>query len=52
VLLMHLTGVVLGLIAFIALGASVLVANVVFAGVVSAGLGLVVFFGVRTDAAS
>jgi UDP-GlcNAc:undecaprenyl-phosphate GlcNAc-1-phosphate transferase len=52
VLVMHLAGVVLGLIAFVALGANVLVANLIFAGVVLAGLGLVVCFGLRTDAAS
>jgi UDP-GlcNAc:undecaprenyl-phosphate GlcNAc-1-phosphate transferase len=52
VLVMHLAGVVLGLIAFVALGANVLVANLIFAGVVLAGLGLMVCFGLRTDAAS
>lgn len=49
VLLMHLAGVVLGLIAFMALGATVTVANLVFAGVVLAGLGMVIFLGMRTD---
>ena len=48
VLLMHLTAVILGLIAFIALDASVLVANLIFAGVVLVGIGMVAFLGVHT----
>lgn len=48
VLLMHLAAVILGLIAFIALDASVLVANLIFAGVVLAGIGMVAFLGVHT----
>jgi UDP-GlcNAc:undecaprenyl-phosphate GlcNAc-1-phosphate transferase len=48
VLVMHLAGVVLGLIAFMALDAGVLGANLIFAGVVLAGMGAVVFLGLRT----
>ena len=48
VLLMHIAAVILGLIAFMALDASVLVANLIFAGVVVVGIGLVAFLGVRT----
>ena len=48
VLLMHLAAVILGLIAFIALDASVLVANLIFAGVVLVGIGIVAFLGVHT----
>lgn len=48
VLLMQLAGVILGLIAFMALDASVLIANLIFAGVVLVGLGMVAFLGVRT----
>jgi UDP-GlcNAc:undecaprenyl-phosphate GlcNAc-1-phosphate transferase len=51
VLVMHLAGVVLGLIAFMALSVSVLMANLIFAGVVLTGIGLVVFLGLRTDVA-
>jgi len=45
VLVMHLTAVVLGLIAFMALDATVLVANLIFAGVVLAGSALLVALG-------
>ena len=48
VLLMHIAAVILGLIAFMALDASVLVANLIFAGVVVVGIGMVAFLGVRT----
>ena len=48
VLLMHLAGVILGLIAFMALDASVLGANLIFAGVVLVGIGMVLLLGVRT----
>jgi UDP-GlcNAc:undecaprenyl-phosphate/decaprenyl-phosphate GlcNAc-1-phosphate transferase len=41
VLLMHLAGVLLGLVAFMALDASVLIANLVFVGVLLAGLAAV-----------
>ncbi len=49
---MHLAGVVLGLIAFMALDATVLVANLVFACVVLAGIGLVILLGTRVGAES
>ena len=51
VLMMHLAGVVLGLVAFMTLDASALVANLVFAGVVLAGIGLVALLGARTRTA-
>ncbi len=43
VLVMHLAAVMLGLTAFIALDANVILANVIFAAIASLGLGLLVY---------
>jgi len=44
VVLMHFVAIMLGLVAFVALGATVLVANVIFASIVVAGVTLLVLF--------
>jgi hypothetical protein len=53
VLVMHLTAVVLGLVAFMALDATVLAANLVFAGVALVGSAvLVVLSRIRSNEAA